>query len=116
MQYIPASAGLSVASSNLSNLDNSNLALLWQQAIAVISGSKEDVFSGLLQPLAEVQKHWNINWKDDVFDWVRGEYAIGLLPREDQINPDWIFVAEKSEETPAAIAHLNEIASSGGFH
>ncbi|KAF3887144.1 MULTISPECIES: DUF3352 domain-containing protein [Nostocales] len=115
LQYIPASAGLSVASSNLSNLDNSNLALLWQQAIAVISGSKEDVFSGLLQPLAEVQKHWNINWKDDVFDWVRGEYAIGLLPREDQINPDWIFVAEKSEETPAAIAHLNEIASSGGL-
>jgi hypothetical protein len=115
LQYIPASAGLSVASSNLSNLDNSNLALLWQQAIAVLTGSKEDVFSGLLQPLAAVQKRWNINWKDDVFSWVKGEYAIGLLPREDKTNPDWIFVAEKSEATPTAISRLNEIASSGGL-
>ncbi len=115
LQYIPASAGLSVASSNLSSLERSNLALLWQQAIAVISGSKEDVFSGLLQPLAEVQKRWNINWKDDIFSRVQGEYAIGLLPREDQTNPDWIVVAEKSEATPAAISHLNEIALSGGL-
>ncbi|WP_407900378.1 DUF3352 domain-containing protein [Scytonema sp. NUACC26] len=115
LQYIPASAGLSVTSSNLSNLDNSSLALLWQQAIAVLTGSKEDVFSGLLQPLAEVQKRWNVNWKDDIFSWVQGEYAIGLLPREDKTNPDWIFVAEKSEATPTAISHLNEIASTGGL-
>ncbi|GAB1544403.1 hypothetical protein NUACC21_70790 [Scytonema sp. NUACC21] len=115
LQYIPASAGLTVASSNLTNLDNNNLALLWQQVIAVMSGSKEDTFSGLLQPLATLQKRWGINWKEDIFSWVQGEYAIGLLPGKDQANPDWVFVAEKTEATPSAISHLNEVASSTGL-
>ncbi|MBW4633532.1 MAG: DUF3352 domain-containing protein [Iphinoe sp. HA4291-MV1] len=114
LQYIPASVRLAVAGSNLSGLGDSNLAQLAQQVTSALSTSKEDVISKLL-PLADVQKRWGINWREDIFNWVQGEYAIGLLPRGEQTTPDWIFVAEKSEGTPAAISHLDELASSEGL-
>ncbi len=115
LQYIPASVGLVISGSNLSNLGKSNLAQLWQQVTTTISGSDDDVASRLLQPLVEVQKRWNLNWKDDIFNWVPGEYAIGLLPRPEQKIPDWIFVVEKSDATPAGISRLDQIASSHGL-
>lgn len=115
LQYIPASVGLVVSGSDLSNLGKSNLAQLWQQVTAAISGSGDDVASRLLQPLADVQKRWDLNWKDDIFNWVQGEYAIGLLPRPEQTIPDWIFVVEKSYATPAGISRLDQIASSRGL-
>ncbi|MDF5713826.1 MAG: DUF3352 domain-containing protein [Rhizonema sp. NSF051] len=114
LQYIPSSAALAVAGTNLSSLSNSNLAQLWFQATGAISGSQEDVISRLAKPLGDWQKSTGINWKEDIFSWVHGEYAIGLLPRE-QTTPEWIFVAEKSETTPGGIARLDEIASSNGL-
>ncbi|MGH2413780.1 MAG: DUF3352 domain-containing protein [Microcystaceae cyanobacterium] len=114
LQYIPASASLAVAGANLSGLGESDLAQLWQQVTAALSASTEDMTS-LLLPLADVQKRWRINWREDIFNWVQGEYAIGLLPREEQTTPDWIFVAEKSEGTPAAISRLDTLASSEGL-
>ncbi|BAZ25846.1 hypothetical protein NIES4073_67520 [Kalymmatonema gypsitolerans NIES-4073] len=115
LEYIPAAASLAVAGSNLNGLADSDLAQLWQQVTAALSASPEDVISRLLPPLADVQKQWGINWRKDIFNWVQGEYAIGLLPRGEQITPDWIFVAEKSEGTPAGISHLDELASSKGL-
>ncbi len=115
LQYIPASAGLAIAGVNLNNLGNSDLAQLWKQVTAVLSGSREDAISRLMQPVAELQKRWDINLKEDVFSWVQGEYAIGLLPNPEQTNPDWIFVVEKSEATPAGIDRLDAIASSQGL-
>ncbi len=114
LQYIPSSVALAVAGSNLSSLGNSDLAQLWFQVTAAISGSQEDVISQLAKPLGDWQKRSKINWKEDIFSWVHGEYAIGLLPSE-QTTPEWIFVAEKSEATPPGIAHLDEIASSNGL-
>lgn len=115
LQYIPASASLAVVGSNLSSLDNSNLALLLKQVTASVSSSEGDVISGVLQPLVGIQKHQGINWKEDIFSWVKGEYALGLLSRGQQTNPDWIFVTEKSDATPTAISRLNEIAASAGL-
>jgi Protein of unknown function (DUF3352) len=115
LQYLPSEASLAVSGSDLSRLERSNLALLWRQLTATIFGSEKNVFSQLFLPLADVQKRWGLNWKDDIFSWVQGEYAIGLLPREDKPNPDWIFVAEKSETTPSAISRLDTIASSNGL-
>lgn len=115
LQYIPATVGLAVAGSNLNGLGKSNLGQLWQQVTAALSGSPEDLISRLLPPLPDVQKQWSINWKEDIFNWVQGEYAIGLLPRQEQTTPDWIFVAQKSERTAAAISHLDELASSAGL-
>lgn len=115
LQYIPGTAGLAVAGSNLNGLGDSNLAQLWQQVTVALSASPEDIISRLLPPLVDVEKQRGINWRKDIFNWVQGEYAIGLLPRKEQTTPDWIFVAEKSDGTAAAISHLDELASSAGL-
>ncbi|MHC5724127.1 MAG: DUF3352 domain-containing protein, partial [Nostoc sp.] len=104
LQYIPASVGLAISGSNLSNLANSDLAKLWRQATATIYGSEEDVVSRLAKPLADVQKRWGINLPEDIFSWVQGEYAIALLPEKEQTTPHWIFVAEKSEGVEQGVA------------
>ncbi|MBE9006790.1 DUF3352 domain-containing protein [Fortiea sp. LEGE XX443] len=115
LKYIPASAGLAIAGANLSNLGNSDLAKFWTQIKTAISGSGTDVISRLVQPLIEVQKTWGINFAQDIFSWVKGEYAIALLPREEQSIPDWVFVVEKLEGVPEGIANLDAIASSSGL-
>ncbi|MBN3946863.1 MAG: DUF3352 domain-containing protein [Nostoc sp. NMS7] len=114
LQYIPASVGLAISGSNLSNLANSDLAKLWRQATATIYGS-EDVVSRLAKPLADIQKRWGINLPEDIFSWVQGEYAIALLPEKEQTTPHWIFVVEKSEGVEQGVARLNAIASSNGL-
>ncbi|MEH2456527.1 DUF3352 domain-containing protein [Nostoc sp.] len=114
LQYIPASAGLAISGSNLSNLGNSDLAKLWRQATATIYGS-EDVVSRLAKPLADIQKDWGINLPEDIFSWVQGEYAIALLPEKEQTTPHWIFVVEKSEGLEQGVARLDAIASSNGL-
>lgn len=114
LQYIPASAGLAISGSNLSNLGDSDLARLWRQATATLYGSEEDVVSRLAKPLADVQKRWGINLPEDIFSWVHGEYAIALLP-EEQTTPHWIFVVEKSEGVEQGVARLDAIASSNGL-
>ncbi|MEH2412087.1 DUF3352 domain-containing protein [Nostoc sp.] len=114
LQYIPASAGLAISGSNLSNLGNSDLAKLWRQATATIYGS-EDVVSRLAKPLADIQKDWGINLPEYIFSWVQGEYAIALLPEKEQTTPHWIFVVEKSEGLEQGVARLDAIASSNGL-
>ncbi|MBO3461297.1 DUF3352 domain-containing protein [Aetokthonos hydrillicola Thurmond2011] len=113
LQYIPASAGLAISGSDLSTLGQDNLSQLWKQANAVISGSQED--TKLPKPLADIQEHLGIDWKEDVLNWVTGEYAIGLLPHQEQKTPDWVFVVEKSEATSPGIARWDKIASSHGL-
>ncbi|MEA5597843.1 DUF3352 domain-containing protein [Rivularia sp. UHCC 0363] len=114
LSYIPATCGFAIAGKHLSNLDNSNLALLWQQtATAISGGSEEGIASQITQPLTNLQKRWGINLKEDIFSWVKGEYAIALLPNTDK-TPDWVFVAENST-TPADISHLDEIAARNGL-
>jgi Protein of unknown function (DUF3352) len=115
LQYVPASAGLAISGSNLSNLGESDLAKLWRQATATIYGSGEDVVSRLAKPLVDAQKGWGINLPEDIFSWVKGEYALALLPEKEQTTPHWIFVVEKSESVEQGIARLDAIASSNGL-
>ncbi|MCC5637952.1 DUF3352 domain-containing protein [Nostoc sp. CHAB 5844] len=115
LKYIPASAGLAISGSNLSNLGDSDLAKFWTQMKTAISGSGTDVISRLVQPLTDVQKTWGINFAQDIFSWVKGEYAIALLPREGQTLPDWVFVVEKIEGVPEGIAKLDAIATANGL-
>lgn len=115
LRYIPASAGLAISGSNLSNLGESDLTKLWRQATATLYGSGEDVVSRLAKPLADVQKRWGINFPEDIFSWVKGEYAIALLPDKEQTTPHWIFVVEKSESVEKGVARLDAIALSNGL-
>ncbi|BAZ70525.1 hypothetical protein NIES4106_53200 [Fischerella sp. NIES-4106] len=115
LKYIPASAGLAIAGTNLSSLSNSNLTQVWQQLKVAMSSSEKDVVSNLVRPVVDAQTGSELDLKADIFSWVQGEYAIGLLPRSEQANPDFVFVVEKTETTPAGISHLDEIASLKGL-
>ena len=89
---------------------------MWTQVTAVLSGSGNDAISRLVtQPLAKLQSDWGIDLDKDIFSWVEGEYAIGMLPHTDADAPDWIFVAEKTDAAEQGIAHLNAIATDRGL-
>jgi hypothetical protein len=121
LKYIPDSAGLAIAGANLSNLPNSNLDQLWQQATATIYGSSQEAIARWIQPLIDVQKSWDVNWKEDIFSWVSGEYALAILPNQEadqerNINPNWVFVVEKSPQLEQGINKLNQIAINNGLN
>ncbi len=116
LSYIPASSGFAIAGKDLSNLDNNNLGLLWQQTTEIISGGGgEDVASRITQSLTNLQKGWGINLKQDIFSWVKGEYALALLPNRENQTLSWIFVAEKSPTSSSDISHLDDIAAQNGL-
>ncbi|WP_071189393.1 DUF3352 domain-containing protein [Trichormus sp. NMC-1] len=123
LKYIPASAGLAISGANLSNLADSDLAKLWRQGTATIYGSSAEAISRWIQPLVDVQNDWGLNFREDIFSWVVGEYAIATLtenntPVTNQGNttPNWVFVVEKTPQLVAGIARLDKIASSKGLN
>lgn len=116
LQYIPQSAGLAISGANLSNLGDTDLAKLWKQATATISGSGKGANSQIAKPLSELQNRWGINLPEDIFSWVNGEYAIALLPENDQPKDHWVFVVENSPEVVEGISHLDAIASTKGLN
>ncbi|MGI0484538.1 DUF3352 domain-containing protein [Pantanalinema rosaneae CENA516] len=116
LQYIPVNSPLSAS--------GTNLAQLWTGLADSLS--RYGTVSQLLnQPLMTLAKRWQIDLQQEIFSWVKGEYALGLVPQDvsseakqtavRQIQPmqDWIFVAQRSD--PAAIAHLDEIAQQQGL-
>jgi hypothetical protein len=116
LKYIPAATSLSISGSDLSRLENTDLSQLWQQVSTELSGSGDGASSRLVnQPLAKLQARWGIDLPKDIFSWVQGEYALGLLPRADQTTPDLIFVAEKSDAAEQGISHLDAIAQQQGL-
>ncbi|MEP0883640.1 DUF3352 domain-containing protein [Trichocoleus sp. ST-U3] len=108
LQYLPEKIAIAASGSNLEQL--------WTQ---LTSGLDSDYSLAQLinQPIANLQARWGIDLKQDIFSWVQGEYALGMLPRPDRKDSDWIFVAEKSETTKAeaAIDRLDASAKQQGL-
>ncbi|HEY9645187.1 MAG TPA: DUF3352 domain-containing protein [Chroococcidiopsis sp.] len=48
-------------------------------------------------------------------NWVTDDYAFGLLPRSDQPQPDWVFVAKQTPATQEAIAQLDASVQAQGM-
>jgi hypothetical protein len=116
LKYIPAATSLSISGSDLSRLENTDLSQLWQQVSTELLGSGDGASDHLVnQPLAKLQARWGIDLPKDIFSWVQGEYALGLLPRAAQTTPDLIFVAEKSDAAEQGISHLDVIAQQQGL-
>ncbi|WP_017653070.1 DUF3352 domain-containing protein [Fortiea contorta] len=115
LKYIPSKAGLAISGANLSNLEQSELAKLWRQATATVYGSDEDAIAKLSPSLADIPRRWNINLKADIFSWVQGEYAIALIPQNQQKIASWVFVVENSPQVSAGIARLDAIAATKGL-
>lgn len=101
LQYIPSASPFAVASTDLSNF--------WTDFSSAMSTNPE-VSKLADRTLADIQTAWGINLPQDIFNWVKGEYALAVLPGAS--NSDWIFAAETSADSQKAIARLDEIARS----
>jgi len=110
LNYIPSSATLTAAGTNLQRLSaelgeglpaDTALAQIFQQSLATLNASLELDVAG------------------DIFRWTTGEYALSLLP--DSTSPqnkqkNWLFVAEKNTpEAEEAIAALDRLAKAQGL-
>ncbi|OLP17129.1 hypothetical protein BST81_17410 [Leptolyngbya sp. 'hensonii'] len=106
LQYIPADSLLAAGGTNLNHL--------WQQVSQSLTGYPS-LASRINRSLTGLQQLQPLDLPTDVFSWVQGEFALGLLPHPHQSQSDWIFVAQRSADTGAAITHLDELAQRQGF-
>jgi len=108
LQYIPAESALAIAGTDLNQL--------WHQLSTGVA-SEQTLKSLLNQAVANLQSRWDIQLPEEIFKWVQGEYALALLPRPDKTDPDWIFVAEKTDRATVqeSIEHLDDIARERGL-
>lgn len=105
LKYIPDSVDILLAGSDLQQL--------WKNLEPTLSA--EGVISALFNPpLANLQQKINLNLPEDIFNWVTGEYTLGIIGANTE-KPDWIFVAEKAEMTEEGIANLEAKARVQGF-
>lgn len=102
LQYIPSASPFAVASTDLKNF--------WTDLSSAVSTNAE-VSKLVDRTFADIQQVWGVNLPQDIFNWVQGEYALGLLPNSSN-SADWIFAAEKSADSQKAIDKLDEIARS----
>ena len=67
----------------------------------------------LKQFLVRLEKPLGINLTEDIFAWVKGEYALSLINDTENNKLEWVFVAETSPETnyQEAILKLDEVAA-----
>ena len=127
LQHLPDTSPFSLSGTNLDRT--------WNRLSSDLAGY--EVLSKLLnQPLDSVRSRWQLDLQKDVFSWVKGEYALGLLPdfavepvaktkskkqadklqRQNALPNDWIFVAQRStENADQAIAHLDDLAKEQGL-
>lgn len=114
LNYLPAVSPIAASGQDLNQL--------WT-GVSQSTAQYGRLASVLTQPIETVQQRWQIDLPKDVFQWVKGEYALGLLPRETskdstkESTSDWIFIADKSTDpdAEAAIAHLDDLAKSQGI-
>jgi hypothetical protein len=104
-----ATQSIPVGSSEIVGRD---LQQTWQQINAAVQPYPE--LAALLdRSIALVSSRLGFSVEQDISAWVRGDYAIGLLPQSDRAN-DWVFAAQKTnpETTKTAIAQLDDMARS----
>ena len=105
LQYIPSASPFAVASTDLRNF--------WADLSSAVSTNSE-VSKLADRTFADIQQVWGVNLPQDIFNWVQGEYALGVLPNSSN-SADWIFAAEKSADSQKAIDKLDEIARSKDY-
>jgi hypothetical protein len=107
LNYVPAVSSIVASGQDLNQL--------WT-GISESATQYGRIASVLTQPIETVQQRWSLDLPKEIFQWVKGDYALGLLPRDPgkETTSDWVFVADKSTDpnAEAAIAHLDELAKS----
>ncbi|WP_448565106.1 DUF3352 domain-containing protein [Trichothermofontia sp.] len=116
LQYVPASSALVIAGVDLQQF--------WQQLQTDLQGYPQ-AEQGMTQWVQNFRERYGVDLPTDIFSWVQEDYAIGVLPTVAPSAPfsasgllprtDGLFIARRSAQTEAAIAHLDEVAQSRGF-
>jgi hypothetical protein len=133
LNYIPASSPFSASGADLRHLwSNLPQAAPANPPANAPTETAEDAAAVLLRPLLKnLQARWQLDLPQDIFSWVTQEYALASLPTPDadrpkakvqnptpkiqNPSPDWIFVAQRSPQAEAAIAHLDDLARQQGL-
>jgi Protein of unknown function (DUF3352) len=111
LQYIPTASPMVAAGQDLAHL--------WAGINQGLSGY--DAIAQLInQPLQDWQRRWQLQLTQDIFAWVKGDYALGLIPPVTAKSApalDWAFVVNRvdSPDAAAGIAHLDDIAKQQGL-
>lgn len=108
LAYLPANSMLAIAGTNLDQF--------WQQVETGLD-SNSPLQQLLTQLLNRYQEPLGLNLPKDVFSWVKGEYSLALVPNEQGMQPDLVFIAERMPdvEIDPAIAHLDQLAIAQGY-
>ncbi|MEM8639905.1 MAG: DUF3352 domain-containing protein [Cyanobacteria bacterium P01_G01_bin.54] len=94
--YLPPQTSVTAA--------GTDLAQLWQQ-VATGLGADSLVWASVQAAMASVQAPLGLDLVTNIFSWVRGDYAVSLLP-----NRDWILAAHYSEAAATALTQLDALA------
>ena len=96
-----------------------DLARLWQQIVTGID-PQSPLAQLVNQLLATVETPLGINLSEDIFAWVKGEYALSVVSLPDTNRLGWLFVAatdgNTDREIDKAIAHLDDLAKQQGLN
>jgi hypothetical protein len=71
----------------------------------------------LKQFIVRIEQPLGINLTEDIFAWVKGEYALSLIADAETKELNWVFVAEKLPEVnyQEAIDELDQVANKQGL-
>lgn len=110
LQYLPASTSLSASGQDLKQL--------WNGVSRNLAGY-EGASQVVNQFLSSLETRWGVQLPEDIFSWVKGEYALGLVPGASgtKAEVDWVFVAERGtgNTTQTAIDRLDALARKQGL-
>jgi len=90
LTYLPPSSYLAI--------NGVNLRQFWQQVQTETAGYG-NISEILRQPLLDWGKQWQLDVQADILDAIEGEYAIALLPDEEEGDLDWIIISETTGES-----------------
>ncbi|MGD2182285.1 DUF3352 domain-containing protein [Lusitaniella coriacea] len=102
LNYIPTNNTLTAAGADLQQF--------WEQLSTGLAPSSP--FTQILNRLvARGNANLGLDLEGDIFNWVRGEYALSLLPGVAENSPSWLFVAQNNTpEATAGIERLDRLA------
>lgn len=106
LQFIPAASPLAAAGEDLRQL-----------SAQLTSGVApyQPIANLVDQVQSDLESRWGLP-PEELFDWVTGEFALGLLnPIDRKAQPDWIFVAQRTPDSAEQLQRFDAIAKERGL-